>query len=415
MAQRQDIHGDQVTQMIPSTHWPGLSSPGASTAVEPIHRAGHASGLQLAISGIQPPSLVGYLMPLRLAFTAQVMVTLFVAGSGAYTLSRVLKLGVLASAFAGTVFELSGAFISWLGWPIYSVLSWTGWMFVAVLFVLRGGRRARHVASLAIVFAAAIYAGQPDPLVVLVLSVFVFAAALLVQRLPALGGSGPILRPTVDLVLAAGAGFALAAPLALPGYQIAGRAVRIIEGSTFYRQSAWPFQSLGYLAFSGLNGVGANRNAIYLGVVVVVLAITGLCLQRNRPEVVALIAVMVIMGAVAFLQPVEDLLHWLPGLQAVRWYRAIVPMMLAVAALSAVGIHLAVGAFRDRLVRGWLGAGFALGGRCAPPHLGFWRTRAHCRCCVDETCGNRLGCRGDGRRAGWCRRANSCSPKNGRS
>ena len=211
-AVRQDIHGDQVTQMIP---WTQLAWIQVHQGHLPLWNPYSALGMPLAFNWqsatFSLPSLVGYLMPLRLAFTAQVIVTLFVAGTGAYTLSRVLKLGVLASVFAGTVFELNGAFISWLGWPIYSVLSWTGWLFVAVLFVLRGGRRARHVAFLAIVLAAAIYAGQPDPLVVLVLSVFVFAVALLVQRLPALGGSGPILRPTVDLVLAAAAGFALAA------------------------------------------------------------------------------------------------------------------------------------------------------------------------------------------------------------
>ncbi len=212
--------------------------------------------------------------------------------------------------------------------------------------------------------AAAIYAGQPDPLVVLVLSVVLFAAALLAQRVPALRGSGPILGPSVDLVMGAVAGFALAAPLALPGYQIAGHAIRIIEGSAFYRQSAWPFQSIGYLAFWGLNGVDAERSPIYLGVIVVVLAVTGACLRRRGAEVLALVTVAVVMGAVAFLQPVEDLLHSLPGVQAVRWYRAVVPMTLAVAVLSAVGMQLLVSAFRERLVRRWLGGGFLLAAGC---------------------------------------------------
>ena len=63
----------------------------------------------------------------------------------------------------------------------------------------------------------AIYAGQPDTLVVLILAVVVFLVVLLVLRAPWLGGSGPLLRPITDLAVAAVAGAALGAPLALPG------------------------------------------------------------------------------------------------------------------------------------------------------------------------------------------------------
>ena len=40
------------------------------------------------------PALIGYLLPLHLAYTAQIIVTLVVAGTGAYALARVLGLGV---------------------------------------------------------------------------------------------------------------------------------------------------------------------------------------------------------------------------------------------------------------------------------------------------------------------------------
>jgi len=48
------------------------------------------------------PALVGYVVPLRYAYTVGVIVTLFVAGSGAYFFGRVLRLGVLASTMSGT-------------------------------------------------------------------------------------------------------------------------------------------------------------------------------------------------------------------------------------------------------------------------------------------------------------------------
>jgi hypothetical protein len=54
------------------------------------------------------PALVGYLAPVRDAFTVGVATNIVVAGTGAYLLGRVLGMGVVASAAAGTIFELSG-------------------------------------------------------------------------------------------------------------------------------------------------------------------------------------------------------------------------------------------------------------------------------------------------------------------
>ena len=53
----------------------------------------------------------------------QVLITMFVAGTGTYVLARVMRLGVLGAAMAATAFELSGSFMTVLGWPIASVMS----------------------------------------------------------------------------------------------------------------------------------------------------------------------------------------------------------------------------------------------------------------------------------------------------
>ena len=84
------------------------------------------------------PALVGYLVPLRFAYSVGVLVTVAVAGTGAYVFGRVLKLGVLASAFIGTVFVLGGPVMSLVGWSSTSVSSWTGWLFAAGVVVVRG-------------------------------------------------------------------------------------------------------------------------------------------------------------------------------------------------------------------------------------------------------------------------------------
>ena len=368
-----DLHGDQITQMIP---WTQLAWTQVHQGHLPLWNSYSGLGMPLAFNWqsatFSVPAIVGYLVPLRLAFTFQVLTTLVVAGSGGYVLGRVLKLGALPSALIGTAFELSGAFMFWLGWPIGSVLSWTGWLFAGVLLVMRGTNRARTVAFFALILACAIYAGQPDALVVLAGSVVLFALVLLVTRLPIFNGSGPLARPVVDLLLGSAFGAALAAPLLLPGYQIASGAIRTVEGSTFGRQTTFSVQDLGHLALSGLNGIPnelslhlfVNNPNIYLGVIVIVLAITAIALSRRRPEIIALIAVVVVMGVIAFLQSFDDLIHLVPGLQAVRWYRAVVPMVLAISVLAGVGLELIVSSYRDRQVRIWLGAGFVVSSGC---------------------------------------------------
>ena len=62
------------------------------------------------------------------------------------------------------------------------LLVWSGWILAATILVLRGRNRARSIAFFSLVLACAVYAGQPDTLVLLtfVLAVFVID----------LGGSG---------------------------------------------------------------------------------------------------------------------------------------------------------------------------------------------------------------------------------
>ena len=61
--------------------------------------------------------VVSYAFPLHLSYTVQILVTMVVAGTGAYALARVLHVGIIGCATAGTVFELSGSFMGWLGYP----------------------------------------------------------------------------------------------------------------------------------------------------------------------------------------------------------------------------------------------------------------------------------------------------------
>ena len=97
----------------------------------------------------------------------------------------------------------------------------------------------------------AIYAGQPDAMVLLALGLVVFVIAVLAQRASWLGGSGPIVRPTVDLVLAVVAGAALGAPLLLPGLQLTAGGIRTGKTGT----PALPLHDISAVIFQGFDGL----------------------------------------------------------------------------------------------------------------------------------------------------------------
>ena len=190
--------GDQSDQIIP---WATLAWTQVHQGHLPLWNPYEGLGMPLAFNwqtaAFSLPSLVGYLFPLQLSFTVQVVLTLVIAGTGTYVLCRVLRLGTIASVFAATVFELSGPMLGWLGWPHAAVLSWSGWLFAAALLVVGGRHRLRDVAFLALVIAAMVYAGQAEVLVLVGLALALFLVCLLLQRIPVLARrrSDPASRP----------------------------------------------------------------------------------------------------------------------------------------------------------------------------------------------------------------------------
>ena len=351
---------DLVTEMIP---WTSLSWTQVHHGHLPLWNPYNALGTPLAFNWqsatFSLPALVGYLFPLHLAYSVQVLTTLAVAGTGAYALGRLLGVGILGCVMAGTVYELSGAFFSWLGWPMAAVLSWAGWLFAAALLVVRGRRRSRAIAAVAVVVALAVYAGQPDALVLLAAALAVFVAALLVQRAPALGGSGGVGRAVLDLAVAGCAGAALGAPLLLPGAQLLTGSVRGAKGGS----QALPVGDLVHVLLQGFDGSPAGRwfgssfymrTASYVGVIGIVLAALALAAasgrRRRRPEVVAVGVVAVAAAALTVLPPVV--------LGSVQWHRALLPMDFALAVLAGVGTDVLVRS-RGARPRRWAVAGFA--------------------------------------------------------
>ena len=316
------------------------------------------------------PSIVGYAVPVRYAFTVGAMVSIVVAGSGAYVLGRVLRMGVVASAAVGTVFELSGPMTAWIGYPFPSVMSWAGWIFAIGLVLLTGRHRARCIVTLALFVAFSMYAGAPEGFTVLAVMAIVFFAYMLITRAEWAGGSGPILKPAVDLAVAGGAGIALAAPLAFPGIQLARDSVRSLSsvGEVLrVRELLYlPFQFFdsspilvnGHGLLFGYSGVYYTETAMYVGVSALVLAGLAIWVLRRRREVQAFALVTVVCLAVVFVGPIGSLLAKIPLLGNVVFIRALMPMALIIAVLAGYGIDRVVRAAKDRDVARWLGIGF---------------------------------------------------------
>jgi hypothetical protein len=354
------VNNDQIDEMIP---WSDLVWTQVHQGHLPLWNPYSGLGLPLAFNWQSAPmslgSLVGYLVPLQYSYDVGMIVTLIVAGTGVFALARVLRLGLLASVFAGTVFELSGPLTGWLGYPHGEVMAWGGWLFATALLVIRREHRMRNITLLAVVVAMLVYSGQPEVMAVFGLALILFVAVLMVQRTALARATGQILLPVMDLVVATVAGLALAAPLALPGLQAISRSNRsgTGNGGALQLHNFMYFISQG---FDGLPIVGSHvfgqslfyqETTSYVGIIAVVLAVLALTVRFRRPEVVAFSVVAAVMLAIVFVRPLNSAMNSLPILGRVNWDRALMATVLSVAVLSGFGLDALVRSHTDRAVR----------------------------------------------------------------
>ncbi len=365
-------YGDLIDSLIP---WKTMVWQQVHQGHLPLWNPYAGLGMPLAFNWQSGPlslsSLVGYLVPLRYTFTAGVVADLLAAGTGAYFLGRVLKMGVVASAAVGTVFQLSGPIAAWLGFPFPSVMCWGGWMFAFGILLVRGRHRAGCLVGLAVSISFALYGGAPEGFVVLLLTVAVFFAYVLLCRARWMGGSGPILRPALFLFAAAAAGIALAAPFALPSFQLSRASVRSLSSNG----GALSVHTMLYLAFQAFDGLPLVRNghivafgysafytetALYVGVSALVLAGMAVFVKRRSREVQGFAVVTLVCMVLVFAGSVSQLTGHLPLLGEVNLVRSAMPMALAIAVLGGYGIDAVVTAGRARDAARWLTAGFGV-------------------------------------------------------
>ena len=339
---RNPFAADQITQMIP---WTSLAWEQVHHGHLPLWNPYNALGTPLAFNWqsatFSLPALLGYLVPLRLAYTTQVLATLAIGGTGCYFLGRVLHLNLLACAFAGTVFELCGTFMGWLGWPVASVMSWAGWLFAAAILVLRGGRRVVRSPS-----SAWCWPLPSTPVNPMRWSSWV---AFLPCSSPSCSFLGPG-RVKTGRGASAPSGICCRhhgrtgpqRPASPPWHPTPVAVESRYRGWSVRDSAGSPVATTPHRSGPG-PGRGPDRVARgYIGVVAVALALIRMIICRRRPEVSAIGVVAVIAGIFSFTPLANSLLDNLPVVGAVRWARSITFLEFAVAVLAGVGMDVVI-------------------------------------------------------------------------
>jgi Bacterial membrane protein YfhO len=365
---------DPIKQMIPWTYlaWTQVHH-GALPLWNPYSGLGVPLAFNWQSAAFSVPSLIGYTVPLREAYTAGVVTMLVIAGTGGYVFGRVLRLGLLGALTVMAVFELSGPLIAWSGYPQSQVAAWGGWIFAAALLILRGERRILSITLFAVSTAGAVYGGHPETLITTMSAALLFFVLLVVSRaLPARlqFPSGPVLKPVVDLAAGVAVGAALSAPLLLPGAQLVTQSVRASGGSA----PTLPLHDMLYLVFSNFDGTpvpgsypfaGAffyNETAMFVGIIAVVLALVGILVgaKSRRPAAIALTVVGVVLASVVWFGPLTTLANNLPLLELASWLRALMPLALVIAALAGIGMDGLLQKDAEPVARKALVGGFGL-------------------------------------------------------
>ncbi len=332
VAVHSEFPADQILYFAPLTN---LAWHQVHSGQLPLWNPDNVLGMPLAFSwqsGVfSVPVLLSYLAPAHLAYTVIVLAKLVIAGTGAYTLCRVLGMRPISAAFGGTVFELSGPMVHYSGWAMTGVTCWAGWILVAAIALIGGRHRLRDTVLLALAVAAAIYGGHPESVAVLGLSIVLFFAVYLGVR--ARRDGAPLRRPVVDLVVAGACGVGLGAPLILPGLQVVQASGR--AGAT----GGAPY-ALSHLSdlVVGLQGTDFRVPSPYVGVLAIVLAVVAVRLFWHRAEILGFAAVAVAALLLTFKNPLHILVQALPVLGQVTWNRDVMLLALALGVLGAAGL-----------------------------------------------------------------------------
>lgn len=265
--------------------------------------------------------------------TIQQLLHVPLAAAGVFVLARKLGRSRVGSAIAALGFALSPLFThaTWVP-PVVNAAAWAGWVGLAAV---RLGQRptARRAGWVALALAMAFLAGSPETVL--------WEAGLAVALAMSIQPTRTVLRWSL---LAGGWAFALCAPMAVPGLELARESVRMLQDTERLAWSlSWP--QLAALAMPSADlprtavwsGDQWYFNQLFLGALVCTLALIG---ARGRGARKAL----VVVGAVCLGLALGEhlfLARWiwsLPGLSAFRYpVKVLMGTAFSAAVLSSYG------------------------------------------------------------------------------
>ncbi|HTW13410.1 MAG TPA: YfhO family protein [Solirubrobacteraceae bacterium] len=361
------VSTDQIMEMVP---WTYLNWVDVHTGHFPLWNQYAGLGLPQAFNlqsaSFSLPDLISYLAPLHLSYTTTIVVKLVCAGSGAMFFARTLGVSRTSALMAGTIFELSGAFTGWLGWPQTAVFALLGWVLGALVLVARGGAPRRDIPLLAVSIAFLILGGHPESYDISAIICVIFVGIVALPRLRSAAGRRAIVGPSLRIAAGVAGGVALAAPLILPSTQVLAQSSHLtatgyttLQFSDLINFAVATYQGLPILNHVYDNGNDYYESACYVGVVALALAGFALLACRRRSHVIALGTVTAVCAVLTFSGGLASVINSIPKLNLVDWRRSVMGSEMGLAVLAGIGLDTLRTRGHERATRRMF-AGFAL-------------------------------------------------------
>jgi hypothetical protein len=284
-----------------------------------------------------PPNVLGYVLPLPVAWSAGLMLRLFLAAVFMTMFMRSIGASRTGAVMAGMVFGWCGFNTSWQGFPMGDAAIWLPLMCYAVVRLYRSPDSA-GIGLAALTFAMPLLAGHPETAAHISLAAMIFAALLSV--LPGRAESGQSTRFLIRTTIAGFLALGVAAVQVLPTTEWIGQVFHLLN-------IVWPAlplpDALGIVSRDIQHGPNSAHilvpeAASYVGMMTLLAAPLAAFHSRKR-YVLALAIITGLAFAAAFsVQPVQWLIAHIPVLKGIKNHRLILVQSFGLAALAGFGI-----------------------------------------------------------------------------
>jgi len=336
---------DVVDYIYPTRHFAaGSLRQGEFPLWNPYLFSGYPFVSNLQAGLFYPPTLLSHLLPESLAPAASdldLVLHLFLAGTGMYFCLRTVGVSRLAALAAGGAFMLNGVFVVWLEWhTILGTAVWLPFEWAFFELALRK-RRLLYVLLAAVALALLLVGGHPQWMMYGVFGLGLYLAFRIARPRPA-----PRRWAVVSAALLLVLGFALAAAQLLPaleylrqGHRAALPYDELVQFGMLPRFAAYLIPN--FFGNPTRGGYWGPQNfaetTAYMGVLPLLLGLVALVVRRDRLTrffvALAIFALLLAAGA-----PLYYLVYPLPGFSGLRMDRLVYLANVALSALTGLAV-----------------------------------------------------------------------------